>query len=511
MTDRDPTSDKEQSPKPADLLDPRNAPTGDDRETPAGADVASGAEPGDDEDGPGLIEEAEEGGSDRAFEIDRALVDAVHEAVEESDHAKLMTLLEELHVADIADLIEQMSASDRRDFVQLMGEDFDVEVLPELDESTRDEVLEVIAPSQLAESLKDLDTDDVVYIVEDLEPDAQEEALSALEEGERAAVRQSLSYPEYSAGRLMQREMVWAPPFMTVGEMIDRMRDTEDLPEQLYEIIVVDPAFSPIGVVTLGRLMATRRPVPLQDLMEDDFKTFRVDQKQEEVGYAFNQYHLVSAPVVDEGGRLVGVITIDDAMQVLDEEAGEDLLRLGGVGDESLGDAVAEIVKRRFPWLAINLATAILASLVIGLFDAAIEKVVALAVLMPIVASMGGNAGTQTMTVAVRALATKDLTSTNAFRIILRESLVGLANGMGFALIVGVVGFLWFGDPQLGGVLAIAMIINLFVAGLAGILIPMWLNRAGADPALSSAVFVTTVTDVVGFFAFLGIAALVLL
>ncbi len=490
MTDRDPSSDPE-TPTPNSA--PEMATT-----------------PGED-DGPGLIEDGDGQASDSSFEVDRALVDSVLEAVESEDRVRLATLLEELHVADIADLIEQMGTSDRRHFVRLLGEDFDVEVLPELDESTRDEVLEVIAPSQLAESLKDLDTDDVVYIVEDLEPEAQAEALSGLEEGERAAVQQSLSYPEYSAGRLMQREMVWAPPFMTVGEMIDRMRDAEDLPEQLYEIIIVDPAFSPIGVVSLGRLMGARRPVPLSELMEDDYKSFRVDQKQEEVGYAFNQYHLVSAPVTDEGGRLVGVITIDDAMQVLDEEAEEDLLRLGGVGDESLGDAVAEIVKRRFPWLAINLATAVLASLVIGLFGEAIEKVVALAVLMPIVASMGGNAGTQTMTVAVRALATKDLTSANAFRIILRESLVGLANGLGFALIVGLIGFLWFGSPALGGVLAVAMVINLFVAGLAGILIPMWLDRAGADPALSSAVFVTTVTDVIGFFAFLGIAALVLL
>ncbi len=490
MTDRDPNLDPE---RPL----PNTAP-----------EMATA--PGED-DGPGLIEDGDSQASDSSFEVDRALVDSVVDAVESEDRAQLASLLEELHVADIADLIEQMGTSDRRQFVRMLGEDFDAEVLPELDENTRDEVLEVIAPSQLAESPKDLDTDDVVYIVEDLEPEAQAEALSGLEEGERAAVQQSLSYPEYSAGRLMQREMVWAPPFMTVGEMIDRMRDAEDLPEQLYEIIIVDPAFSPIGVVSLGRLMGARRPVPLSELMEDDYKSFRVDQKQEEVGYAFNQYHLVSAPVTDEGGRLVGVITIDDAMQVLDEEAEEDLLRLGGVGDESLGDAVAEIVKRRFPWLAINLATAVLASLVIGLFGEAIEKVVALAVLMPIVASMGGNAGTQTMTVAVRALATKDLTSANAFRIILRESLVGLANGLGFALIVGVIGFLWFGSPALGGVLAVAMVINLFVAGLAGILIPMWLDRAGADPALSSAVFVTTVTDVIGFFAFLGIAALVLL
>jgi magnesium transporter len=288
------------------------------------------------------------------------------------------------------------------------------------------------------------------------------------------------------------------------------MRSRDDLPAQFYEIVVVDPAFRPLGVVALGRLMATKRPIPIADIMEREFHRFNADQSQEDVAYAFNQYHLVSAPVVEESGRLAGVITIDDAMQALSEEAQEDILRLGGVGDESLVETVSEVAWGRFPWLAANLATAILASLVIGVFDKAIEQVVALAILMPIVASMGGNAATQTMTVAVRALATKDLTGTNTLRIIARETIVGLINGLAFAGIVGLVGYVWFGDAWIGVTLSLAMIITMLAAGLAGILIPLGLQKLGVDPALASGVFVTTVTDVAGFCAFLGIAVLIL-
>ncbi len=438
-------------------------------------------------------------------------VDAVKEAIDAEDRELLLAAIEDLHAADIADLLEQLRTERRRAFVALLGEAFDPDVLTELNESVRDDVLELLPNEQIAEAVKDLDSDEIVYLVEDLEPEDQAAVLDSLDAGDRAAVEQSLSYPEYSAGRLMQRELVWAPAHFTVGEMIDLMRATEELPTRFYEIMIVDPRHQPIGKAPLGVLMGAKRPVVLEEIMQENICVFTVDQPQEEVGLAFNKYHLVSAPVVDADGRLVGVITIDDAMEALDEETEEDLMRLGGVGDESLGDAVAEIVSRRFPWLVVNLGTAILASLVIGLFNAEIEKLVALAVLMPIVASMGGNAGTQTLTVAVRALATKDLTRANAFRIIGRETLVGFANGLAFAIIVGAVGYFWFGDLALGGVLAAAMVINMLAAGLAGILIPMGLERAGADPALSSAVFVTTVTDVVGFFAFLGIAAIFLL
>jgi magnesium transporter len=394
--------------------------------------------------------------------------------------------------------------------IQLLGAALNGEVLTELEEGARDDVVEALEPEQLADALQELETDDVVYIVEALEPEAQTKALETLEPAERAAVTFSLSYPEYSAGRLIQREVVWAPEYLTVGDMIDQMRSRDDLPAQFYEIVVVDPAFRPLGVVALGRLMATKRPIPIADIMEREFHRFNADQSQEDVAYAFNQYHLVSAPVVEESGRLAGVITIDDAMQALSEEAQEDILRLGGVGDESLVETVSEVAWGRFPWLAANLVTAILASLVIGVFDKAIEQVVALAILMPIVASMGGNAATQTMTVAVRALATKDLTGTNTLRIIARETIVGLINGLAFAGIVGLVGYVWFGDAWIGVILSLAMIITMLAAGLAGILIPLGLQKLGVDPALASGVFVTTVTDVAGFCAFLGIAVLIL-
>ncbi|MEL6197657.1 MAG: magnesium transporter, partial [Pseudomonadota bacterium] len=339
----------------------------------------------------------------------------------------------------------------------------------------------------------------------------QREVLAALDPADRIAVSRSLSYPDYSAGRLMQTTYVKAPAFWTVGQIIDFMRASKDLPEQFYDIVVVDPSMKPLGQIPLSTVLGHRRPVNLGALMQEDFRSFHVEDSQEDVGYAFKQYHLVSAPVVDDDGRLVGVITIDDAVEAMDEEAEEDLLRLGGVGDEEISDDTLEIFRRRIPWLAVNLATAILASVVIAQFDDVIQQVVALAVLMPIVASMGGNAGTQSLTVAVRALATRDLTATNALRVVWRETLVGLLNGLGFAVVMGVIAVLWFGDATLGWVIAAAMVINLIAAALAGILIPLGLERAGADPALASGTFVTTVTDVVGFFAFLGLAALLLL
>jgi magnesium transporter len=345
-----------------------------------------------------------------------------------------------------------------------------------------------------------------------LDEPQQEAILEVLEDADRVAVEQSLSYPENSAGRLMQREVVMAPEHWNVGQAIDYMRASEDLPEQFYHVVVVDPRAHPTGNVTLGRIMASKREVPLTDLLEETFQVIPADQDEEDVAYAFNQYHLISAPVVDDEGRLVGVITIDDAMIVLDEEHEEDILRLAGVGEESsLADKVIETTKRRFPWLAVNLVTAVRASLVIALFEDTIAQFVALAVLMPIVASMGGNAGTQSLTVAVRAIATRDLTGSNVWRVIRREVLVGLVNGVIFAVVMAVVGIAWFGSPVLGGVIAVAMVINLVVAGLAGTVIPVLLEKAGIDPALASGAFVTTVTDVVGFFAFLGLAAAVLL
>lgn len=443
--------------------------------------------------------------------LTRRKVEAVLEAVETEDRARLEHLLEPLHAADIADLLEQINRNERRDLIKLWGDGFDGAVLSELDEGVRDEILEELPDAVLKAAVQDLETDDVVDLAEDLDEPQQERLLGALDLVDRLAVERSLAtYEEYSAGRLMQREVVLAPEHWTVGEAIDFMRNEEDLPESFYDIIIVNPQFKPIGLVSLGRLMAAPRVARLRDLMSEDFRTFEVDQSQEEVAHDFNKYHLISAPVVDADGRLVGMVTIDDAMGVLEEETEEDFRLLAGVGDEGLNDGVAEIARSRFIWLTINLGTAILASAVISLFTGVIESVVALAVLMPIVASMGGNAGTQTLTVAVRALATRNLTASNMPRVIGREAVVGLINGLGFAVMIGAMSGLYYQDVAIGGVIAIAMVGNMVIAALAGVLVPIGLERVGADPALASGTFVTTITDVFGFFAFLGLAAVFL-
>jgi magnesium transporter len=449
---------------------------------------------------------------DQAYALDRRNVAAILYSVDVEDREKLIELMEPLHAADIADLLEQINSYDRARLVRLYDREFDGDILSELEEGVREEIIGMLTPQVLAEAVRDLDSDDVVDLVEDLDEPQQAAILDALPDADRVAVQQSLSYPEYSAGRLMQREVVMAPEHWTVGQAIDHLRNSEHLPEQFYHVVLVDPRLHPVGNVTLGKLMRSRRDVPLASITEEVFQVIPVTQYEGDVAYAFNQYHLISAPVVDEEGRLVGVITIDDAMIVLDEEHEEDILRLAGVSEEaSLSDNVLETTKQRFPWLAVNLVTAVLASLVIAQFVAAIAQVVALAVLMPIVASMGGNAGTQSLTVAVRAIATKDLTGSNVWRVIRREVMVGLLNGLAFAVVMGIVGVIWFGSPALGYVIAVAMVINMVVAGLAGTVIPVVLERVGIDPALASGAFVTTVTDVVGFFAFLGLAAAVLL
>lgn len=447
-----------------------------------------------------------------AYALDRKDIAAVLYAVDVDDRDRLVALMEPLHAADIADLLEQINAFDRARLIRLYDREFDGDILSELDEGVREEVIAILRPDVLAEAVRDLESDDVVDLVEDLEEPQQEAILDALESSDRAAVEQALTYPDGSAGRLMQREVVMAPEHWTVGEAIDFLRAAEDLPEQFYHVVLVDPRLHPVANVTLGKLMSSRRDTPLREIAEEVFQTIPVMQDEGDVAYAFNQYHLISAPVVDEDGRLVGTITIDDAMAVLDEENEEDILRLAGVGEESsLSDSVAETSRMRLPWLAVNLGTAILASAVIALFEATIAQFVALAVLMPIVASMGGNAGTQALTVAVRALATRDLTGANTWRVIRRELAVGLLNGLVFAVVMGVISLLWFGSPAIGWVIAAAMVINLVVAGLAGVGIPVLLERTGVDPALASGTFVTTVTDVVGFFVFLGLAGMVLL
>jgi magnesium transporter len=441
----------------------------------------------------------------------REVVDAVLAAVEAGDHARLVQLLEPLHEADVADLLEQISRGERRALIALWGGALDGAVLSELEEGVRDEVVAELPDPILAAAVQELETDDVVYLAEDMEAPQQERILRALDEEDRVAVERSLQYGEDSAGRLMQREVVVAPEHWTVGDAIDFMRAEEWLPESFYDLIVVDPRMHPVGMVALGRLMGSARAVPLRGIMAAEMRTIRVDQPQEDVAYLFNQYHLISAPVVDADGRLVGVITIDDAMEVLEEETEEDMRLLAGVGDEELSDGVLAIVRRRFVWLTVNLGAAIVAASVIAQFTDTIRAFVALAVLMPIVASMGGNAGTQALTVTVRALATRDLTASNRRRFIGREALVGLFNGLGFAALIGVLSGLYFQDAVLGAVIALAMVGNLIVAGFAGALIPIALDKLGADPALASGTFVTTTTDVFGFFAFLGLASVMLL
>jgi len=449
--------------------------------------------------------------TDNAYALESGAIEAVLDAVQHHDLAQLRSLLEPYHAADIADLLEQINKQERRDFLDLWGGELDGEVLSDLNESLIEEVIEYLPHDVLTEAVRDLESDDVVDLVEDLEAAQQSRVLGALEDADRVAVQQSLRYPEETAGRMMQRELVMAPAHWNVGQAIDALRAEDDLPDQFYHVMIVDPRLRPVGQVPLGRLMAARREVVLTSIMEDDFITIPVLQSEEDVAYAFNQYHMVSAPVVDADGRLVGVITIDDAMEVLDENADEDIRRLAGVGDETFSDRVFATARLRLPWLAVNLVSSIMASLVIAQFASTISAIVALAVLMPIVASMGGNAGTQSLTVAVRGLATKDLTSANVWRVVRREALVGLLNGLIFALVIGVIGLLWFGIPMLGVVLGLAMVANLLVAGLAGILVPIGLEKLNIDPALASGAFVTTVTDIVGFFSFLGLASLILL
>ena len=445
---------------------------------------------------------------DEAFGISDRLVADVMSAVETGQSVYVDALLDPLHPADIAHLIELIDSRQRRDLLSVWKGGMDGDVLSELDEKLREEVIESLAPDEFADAVRELETDDVVDLVEYLDEEQQEAALDALDAGDRVAVEKALSYPEESAGRHMQSELVRAPDHWTVGEAIDFLRsDDVDLPDQFYHVILVDPRLKAVGYVTLGRLLSSRRDVPLSDIVEDTFRTFHVNQDVEEVAQAINHYHMITAPVVDDDDRIVGVITIDDAMAFLEEEAEEDILRLAGVGEGSLSDRVIATTRQRFPWLAVNLVTAIFASLVISMFEDTISGFVALAVLMPIVASMGGNAGTQSLTVAVRALATRDLTGANVWRVIRREALVGLVNGMIFAVVMGIVSAVWFGTPMLGVVIAVAMVINMVVAGLAGTMVPVLLERVGVDPALASGAFVTTVTDVIGFFAFLGLAS----
>lgn len=452
---------------------------------------------------------------DILFDSDPGLEEVIVDALDAGEDDRIREIVGDLHYADLADLLERLSRDNRIRLVKTIRKSFDPEVLSELDERVRDDVLGALGVKEVANALSELDSDDVLLVLEEMDEDQQQLYLNHISDEERTLIEQGLSYPEDSAGRLMQREVVTVPSHWNVGQCIDyirRMADAEEdeLPSIFYDIFVIDVRHHPVGAISLSRLLRTRRQVPVTEVMEADMHKVEVTTDQEEVAFLFRQRDLVSAPVVDLDGRLVGAITIDDVVDVIHEEHEEDIMRMGGVIEDDLYNAAISTARARFSWLVVNLLTAVLASLVIGLFDATIEQAVALAVLMPIVASMGGNAGTQTLTVTVRALATKELTASNMVRVVSKEVIVGCFNGVMFAILTGLVTWAWFQTPLLGCVIAAAMVINMVVAGFAGTTIPILLERAGADPAIASSVFLTTVTDVVGFFAFLGLAAIVL-
>jgi magnesium transporter len=439
------------------------------------------------------------------------LVDDVNLAAQEGRREDIPALLADLHAADLADLLEHLGSAARAIVIEAIRDQLDAEVVSHLDETVREELLAILETHEIAAVVTELETDDAVDLIEDLDEADQKELLEAVPDSERMLYEEALSWPEDSAGRLMRREVVAIPAVWSVGETIDYMRSDAEMPDDFYDVVIVDPAHKPLGMVPLSRMLRTKRPVAVTEIMDEEFRPIPVTMDQEDVAFLFRQYALVEAPVIEESGRLVGVITVDDVVDVIEEEHEEDMMRLAGVSEDDYYSAVIATTRSRASWLMVNLLTAILASLVIALFDAAIEKVVALAILMPIVASMGGNAGTQTLTVTVRALATKELTASRVVRTVAKESLVGFINGVIFAAVMGIVAWLWFSSPVIGGVLAAAMVINLLVAGLAGTLIPIGFERWGADPAVASTVFLTTITDVVGFFCFLGLGAWILL
>jgi magnesium transporter len=438
------------------------------------------------------------------------LIRAVDQALDDGDLAQAVALAAPLHAADQADLLEQLHGEDRASLMAELQPQLDPEVLVHLDETVRDELIEQLGPEETSAAIAQLETDDAIDILEDLDEAERRAILQALPLPDRTVLAQGLTYPEDSAGRLMQRELVAAPEFWTVGQTIDYLRAHPDLPDDFYDIYIVDPKFSPVGSIPLSKVLRSKRGVLLTELKLKELHLISFDQDQEDVAFRFRQYDLVSAPVVDAHGRLLGVITVDDIVHVMEEEAEEDILGLGGVQESDVFASPLQTGLRRFPWLLVNLGTAILASIVIAQFDASISQVVALAVLMPIVASMGGNAGTQTLTVVVRALAVKEVTPANAMRVLGKELIAGSLNGLLFMVTGVLVAFVWYGNLQLGILFGVAMLVTVAAGALAGVAIPVTMERLGLDPAVVSTVFLTTITDVVGFFTFLGLAALYL-
>ncbi len=450
-------------------------------------------------------------GSEALYGLRPALVRAVIEAAEAGDQERVRRLVEPLHYSDVADLLERLDPSQRRRVVTFVGSNLDADALAELDDAVREEVMDYLSPQQIAEVVSELDTDDAVAVIEDLDSETQKEVLAQVDAVDRADIEQNLAFPEETAGRMMQRDPVSIPETWTVGETIDYMREAPDLPDDFYDIFVVDSQKRLKGTLPLNVLLRTKRPVRVAHIMKTDVVSIPAFMDREEVARLFRDRDLVSAPVVDNIGRLAGMITIDDVVDVIDEEAEEDMLRLAKVSDTGLHEPVFVIARSRVQWLVVTLVNTILASLVISQFQQTIESVVALAVLMPIVAAMGGNAGMQVVTVTVRALATKELQPGMIARTVSKEIMVAASNGVIFAIIMGAVAGIWFADWRLSAVLAAALMFNMMWSGIAGTMIPLALARLKIDPAVAAGPFLTTTTDVLGFFLFLGLATLFLL
>ena len=441
------------------------------------------------------------------FESNKEFIKVVTDKISNNDADFISNSFREMHPSDAADIIEHLNESDRENLIKLNNFRIDPQVFVELNESIQTEIIKYLSTDSIVYILKNLESDDSIKIIENLNEENKNEILSSLPPKDRFVLLESLSYPEDSAARIMQREFTAIPSNWSVGQTIDYLRENKDLPEEFLEIFVVDNEFKPIGTVPSSKVLRTSRDAKMNSIMNESQLSIPVDMDREEVGHLFENYNLNSACVVDKNNKLVGMITSDDVLTVLKEEAEEDALRLAGVGDEEITDGVLKKTKRRFNWLLLNLFTAFLATWVISIFGATIEQMVALAFLMPIVASMGGNAGMQTLAVTIRTIATNELTKNNFTQNILKEFLIGILNGIIFAIISAIIVQLWFNDIQLSFIISISMVLNMIVAGLFGILVPITLKKFNIDPAIASSVFVTTITDVIGFLSFLGIGA----
>ncbi|MBD1161215.1 magnesium transporter [Pelagibacterales bacterium SAG-MED15] len=441
------------------------------------------------------------------FEFNKEFIKVVTDKIFNNDADFISNSFREMHPSDAADIIEHLNESDRENLIKLNNFRIDPQVFVELNESIQTEIIKYLSTDSIVYILKNLESDDSIKIIENLNDENKNEILGSLPPKDRFVLLESLSYPEDSAARIMQREFTAIPSNWSVGQTIDYLRENKDLPEEFLEIFVVDNEFKPIGTVPSSKVLRTSRDAKMNSIMNESQLSIPVDMDREEVGHLFENYNLNSACVVDKNNKLVGMITSDDVLTVLKEEAEEDALRLAGVGDEEITDGVLKKTKRRFNWLLLNLFTAFLATWVISIFGATIEQMVALAFLMPIVASMGGNAGMQTLAVTIRTIATNELTKNNFTQNILKEFLIGILNGIIFAIISAIIVQLWFNDIQLSFIISISMVLNMIVAGLFGILVPITLKKFNIDPAIASSVFVTTITDVIGFLSFLGIGA----